>query len=364
MLDTATDTAFLRAILANPDDDAPRLIYADWLDEQGDADRAEFIRLQIRLARMDSDDPDRFSVGSRAEELRRAHHIEWVNHLPQFDHVNWEVFDRGFISAVKFETPDAFFAHAREVFAAAPIHELRLHQFYWRDAARLAESRFLRRIRVLDLNDGNRIGISGAESLMASPHLGNLVVLKLGRNALGSAAVRAIGHAGYVRNLHILRLERNDLFDDGLTYISESPALTRLQKLDMSRTRTGDAAVKKLAASKQVTRLRWLDLSHNLITDDGLAALARSHVASELRELLLQGNAITDAGVIALSDSPHFRKLERLFLHDNQIRDEGAEALVRSPYLGNLRELFVGRRVTDQTGQILRARFGSGVNVY
>ena len=39
--------ALLRAICANPEDDAPRLIYADWLDEHGDPLQAEFIRLQI-----------------------------------------------------------------------------------------------------------------------------------------------------------------------------------------------------------------------------------------------------------------------------------------------------------------------------
>lgn len=38
------------AIVADPLDDAPRLIYADWLDEQGQEERALFIRLQIEVA--------------------------------------------------------------------------------------------------------------------------------------------------------------------------------------------------------------------------------------------------------------------------------------------------------------------------
>lgn len=43
--------AFLESILAAPDDDGPRLIYADWLEETGiDPERAEFIRLQIFCA--------------------------------------------------------------------------------------------------------------------------------------------------------------------------------------------------------------------------------------------------------------------------------------------------------------------------
>ena len=41
------DEAFLQAIIDNPDDDAPRLIYADWLEERGDP-RGEFIRVQWR----------------------------------------------------------------------------------------------------------------------------------------------------------------------------------------------------------------------------------------------------------------------------------------------------------------------------
>jgi len=43
--------AFLKAILADPDEDSHRLVYADWLTENGDADRGEFIRVQIELAR-------------------------------------------------------------------------------------------------------------------------------------------------------------------------------------------------------------------------------------------------------------------------------------------------------------------------
>src|SRR5262245_7675431 len=34
---------FLAAILEQPDDDGPRLVYADWLEEQGQSDRAELI---------------------------------------------------------------------------------------------------------------------------------------------------------------------------------------------------------------------------------------------------------------------------------------------------------------------------------
>lgn len=46
------EPAFLNAILANPQDDAPRLIYADWLDERGDelaTQKADFLRVTCRM---------------------------------------------------------------------------------------------------------------------------------------------------------------------------------------------------------------------------------------------------------------------------------------------------------------------------
>jgi len=45
------DDAFLQAILESPDDDTSRLVYADYLDEHGGPDRAEFLRVQGLLAR-------------------------------------------------------------------------------------------------------------------------------------------------------------------------------------------------------------------------------------------------------------------------------------------------------------------------
>lgn len=45
-----TEEEFLKPVLAAPEDDAPRLIMADWLDEQGQGDRAEFIRYSCVMA--------------------------------------------------------------------------------------------------------------------------------------------------------------------------------------------------------------------------------------------------------------------------------------------------------------------------
>lgn len=78
--------AFLAAILASPVDDSPRLIYADWLEEQGgEPERAEFIRVQCELA----SPYEEFFPPSRATELRRrqrelleAHWVKWLADAP------------------------------------------------------------------------------------------------------------------------------------------------------------------------------------------------------------------------------------------------------------------------------------------
>ena len=43
--------ALMDRVLARPDDNAPRLALADWLQAHGEPERAEFIRVQVELAR-------------------------------------------------------------------------------------------------------------------------------------------------------------------------------------------------------------------------------------------------------------------------------------------------------------------------
>jgi len=45
-------SGFIEAIRQHPEDDAVRLIAADWLDEQDQPERAEFIRLQVECAQL------------------------------------------------------------------------------------------------------------------------------------------------------------------------------------------------------------------------------------------------------------------------------------------------------------------------
>lgn len=53
---------FLKAIFAAPDDDLPRLVFADYLDEHSDSDWAELIRVQCQLAALPPGDDRRASL--------------------------------------------------------------------------------------------------------------------------------------------------------------------------------------------------------------------------------------------------------------------------------------------------------------
>src|SRR5436309_2903540 len=72
---------FLADIREHPDDDAPRLIYADWLDEHGDEARAEFIRAQIEMEKLAPDDIRRRDLVLRQHALESEHKARWAGEL-------------------------------------------------------------------------------------------------------------------------------------------------------------------------------------------------------------------------------------------------------------------------------------------
>lgn len=77
--------AFIADIIANPDDDAPRLVYADWLSENGDPARAEFIRVQIELAKLEDQGEERGeALRAREKELLDENWDRWIREVPPF----------------------------------------------------------------------------------------------------------------------------------------------------------------------------------------------------------------------------------------------------------------------------------------
>jgi len=168
------DDAFLQAIIESPNEDFPRLQFADWLDERGDP-RGEFIRVQMRLAELRDQgchegetcnvtgacsecgrDVEAEPLRRRERELLDAHRSDWFRLLsrrPGFGENNplrwWPVASndeeladrganvpilsaaiegtprRGFVERVGLTAAD-WLAHADALTAAAPIREVAL----------------------------------------------------------------------------------------------------------------------------------------------------------------------------------------------------------------------------------------------
>src|SRR5687768_8165512 len=74
---------FLRAIFSLPDEDAPRLVYADWLEERGDP-RAEFLRLEVELrAPANAGKVRQTALAKRMADLTSRLNASWVRWMEQ-----------------------------------------------------------------------------------------------------------------------------------------------------------------------------------------------------------------------------------------------------------------------------------------
>lgn len=75
------ERAFRREIANNPDSPAARLVYADWLEEQGECDRAEFLRLDAELADMSPTEAAFLKLNARFHELHSRLDAKWLASL-------------------------------------------------------------------------------------------------------------------------------------------------------------------------------------------------------------------------------------------------------------------------------------------
>jgi uncharacterized protein (TIGR02996 family) len=325
-----THDAFLQAIVASPGDDNPRLIYADWLEERGDRDRAEFIRVQCDLAQLSKSDPRRRQPERREQELLALRRQEWV--APLGGTVRNVAFERGLVARIELDA-DEFLTHAASIFSVAPVTHAAIGSA-WDDTSRtlalLASCPSLERLTTIDLRFGCYfINDDGLQTLAHLPPL--------------------------LQRLNSLWLLECDISPVGLDPVLRSPHLRRLGKLHLSECGlSGALGVRALAESPQLRQLVYLDLNKNFVGDAGARLLAGSPNCSRLESLDLAGCDLTSAGAKALARSPYLRNLDSLWLADNRIGDSGAFVLARSASLANLRYLGLGcNRLTDAGARAL-----------
>ena len=141
----ADERALLNAIIADPDEDTPRLVYADWLQEHDRPERAELIRAQISLARSKDDDSaaqQRTLWQTRVRALLQTHSERWRKELPTVPRVRWGPFEHGMVESVTLKirswTSIAYF-DLTTLFEHAPLRVLRVHFARWWDGHRVEE---------------------------------------------------------------------------------------------------------------------------------------------------------------------------------------------------------------------------------
>jgi uncharacterized protein (TIGR02996 family) len=341
---------FLEDIIAHPDDDAPRLIFADWLDEQGSSARAEFIRSQIERIRLPDWDARQVWLWLREQELLAQHGRKWKEDLPSIKGMNWDGFRRGFVATAIFTSFAELRANAAACWAATPLEaitvrwprrkekvetlgpiaglrhlSINMRVLEQREVVRLAASPLLSTLRTLTI-DGGGLGVEGVRHLLASPHLGNLTAL---------------------------RLPNNDIGDGVISALLEARSLTALAELDLSNTarygRYGEdpyidsAAVAALAAWPGLARLRSLNLSGNDVGRDGLRALLRSPHAAGLKVLVFRANQVDGTVMDEFEAARPELQLDVLDLGETLLRDLGPAYLAKAPCLRTLKVLSLDR---------------------
>src|SRR4051794_16873341 len=266
---------FLDAMLAKPSDDGPREIYADFLETSGDpadAARAEFVRVQLALARLPAIDPRAEGLSARQSELLARHRAAWT--APARGLAAGIEFRRGLPDAAAVDA-EVFCGRGPDLFRALPIRRVRLL-----DAAvhldRLATCPHLARVRDLDLAGGG-LGSGGLNVLLRSPHLYRVEHLDLSFNGLCDSAVARLADAPTLPALRSLSLTDNGpITGEGLVRLAASPLRSGLISLDVSANEVTAAGIWAVARSPHLTRLKTLRVQANPLGDAGVAAFARS----------------------------------------------------------------------------------------
>jgi uncharacterized protein (TIGR02996 family) len=321
-----TDEPFLRAILDAPDDDGPRLVYADWLDERGDHARAEFIRLQVEMERLGEEHPARGLMEQREYTLLAAHHREWVAPLPKPRGIQWDrfarlswpkirtlpAFERGFACDIIAENGTKFCRHASRVFRASPVTGLRFN------------------CTPLNLSE-----------VLAQPEVDRLRHLDLGAHKIGEVGALALANARLMR-LTSLDLIWNDLGPAGVNPLFGAPWLGRLTDLVLTSNNLGPTGAEALSSSAALATLDRLHIGANDITDAGADALLASTHLSRLSNLSLSGNGISRRFLERWAGTVRFGQFRCVELSVNPMGDAGAEAIRSIPTPSRLRELYLG----------------------
>lgn len=402
---SADHQALLDAMRDDPSDEASLLVYADWLEENSDPDRAEYIRLQREFHLLDHEDPRFPDLFSRGQRLWRTHGKRWSQGLPagaigslryggvaRHLHCTAAAFLGGASALQEQPLSRATLTIAGKKLTAlagcpalAGVRELALDDTHVteKNLATLVASPYLGELHTLRLTL-TRLRPPAAEVLARSPLLGRLRTLDLGfcahrdsalnnhwreqstsrthrANAIGDGGLAALSGAPGMERVETLVLAHNGIRAEGLRRLAESPHVRSLRRLDLSFNPVGTEGIVALVESPLMARLEWLEIQACRHLHAGVHALVRSPNAKNLELLDLSGS-YADSSVLLYDDtaqelarSPYLASLEHLLLFRNALTEEGLAALLESKHLTSLRTLSLGRNPIGDAGVRLLA---------
>jgi uncharacterized protein (TIGR02996 family) len=269
------ESALKQAVLDAPEDDAPRLVYADWLLERGDV-RGELIRLQCTT----------YHDLKRADAILKVSASTFAGEAAPYK----PVFARGFVDEVAMSVA-AFAKHGERVFGTEPVRKLDMTRpsLTAEQLKKLAATPALRLVRELHLGCKQDTPLA---ALGASPHLERLKVLRLqfcGASTEDWREFLETLRAPALEELHFVRNSTSAGVYEGLA--RNNSVRLRLLSEDCLRdlggagsaTRT-NAALGAFARSPAAARLEIFRTYRGKIDVDGLDALL---AATRLKRLIV-----------------------------------------------------------------------------
>ncbi len=366
-----TEIDLLRAIAANPDDDAAKLVYGDWLIQQG-SPRGELIQLEIAFARMDDFDDRRKATKARITALYREHGEAWLRPFRGLNIPGVELaFDRGIVAKIRGSSR-ALAAAAPRILAGAPlVASMTIEVGTIRELDPLAGSPLLALMRGLELTHHTPVRPTGWAAL-AVPEVRSIVLSSIAAGPEDLEPLLAVA-----AKLGSLTLSKCRLNRGALEPLAR--AACPLTKLDMPAHKQGPRLGELLGGNPALRGLVTLGIAGNELGSAGLAALlpALRHVEHldvrgcglaiadlerllvagvlpRVRELLIGGQQVNDAFIATLASWSGAEHLRKLHLGNAGVTAKAARVLAGSPLLAGLRSLVLtGPRFDAATEAVL-----------
>jgi uncharacterized protein (TIGR02996 family) len=384
-----TDADFLRAIIADPDADAPRLAYADWLDECGDAGRAEFIRVQCALAALPEDERELHQLTEREKALESAHRDAWLR--PFFELLDPDAvsaskgwwpwsrqrpaeilrkaeFQRGLVDFLDVDTA-AFLKHADELVRMTPLRGLALHPLTLTNPAicwsPLVQCPAL--AALVDLKIGtHRVREDEMREFVEGQNLEKLQWLALSSPGFEHVAVRVLTGSSLLSRLRGLDLVVADASDHEACadLLLREPECKNLESLALAgMSDIDEATLQQAVRTPPFNRLERLTLVECPIGDIDASDFL-DWLPPTLTRLHANSVGLGDRAAASLTLTPRLRQLRRLDLSGNKITDLGAMALADSPnLLASTRVDLRGNPISRRVQNAIRIRMGHHVQV-